>query len=767
MKHRQRDLGTTIVHTSQTSAHAADGAWTGNSQPPFLRWVLALCAIWALLNLPLLLGIHVLPWDALDEFYPTVYFNAHSLRLGLAPWWNPYIYSGYPQIADPQGMLFSPLLMAWMLLREAPGVTWFTWGVLLHLLMGGTAMLALLRRDGANVLGALVGATVFMAGGVAASRLEHVPIVIAYAYAPLVLLTLRRFLASPGPARGAWLGVSAGAMATQLVQVSYLLVLVIAAYGLLGSATRWPTYSAKLRRQWFAGMGVAVICSFALSLPQITFTWAYTALSNRAEVPLASVTPASLDARAFLSLIVPNALHALRGKYDGPASMVEGYLYIGIIPLLLLLGIGNACRDVQQRRQVFFFGAVALFACLYMFGTNAALYPWLYSWLPGIQHFRRPSDGAYLLNLSLSMLVGLSASHFRLESRKHLGLLLGVAAAMLALASAYMRADGIRWQTGSIAAACVTIVALVLTRKTTSRWHKTLWLLTVMVVDYRCFSLNGYFNESRNTVRQFADTPAVGFLNHRLSSADTALPPRIETLHTEATWDNQIALHGIRSTQGYNPLRYALYDSWYGARESSYAARVDTAFNPSSGSSLSQLLGMTYLVIGDRPDASPTSPLPGFTKVFSDKKATVWQADHVYPGLLTPTHVNLLAVGQQPQPQDFAATDFHSVLWLMPRSHEDEMNAATSCTHQVAAEAIGATPTTLTIHTSAPGPGWIVINELDFPGWEAAIDREPIVIHRANGMFRAVCVPGGKHELRFRFHPWTMVATVWNQQHKT
>lgn len=98
-------------------------------------------------------------------------------------------------------MPFSPLLMAWMPLRQSPGATWFAWGVLLHMLMGATAVLAMLRRDGANALGALIGASVFIAGGVAAARLEHTSDMLAYAYAPVALLALRHFLIPP--ARGA------------------------------------------------------------------------------------------------------------------------------------------------------------------------------------------------------------------------------------------------------------------------------------------------------------------------------------------------------------------------------------------------------------------------------------------------------------------------------------------------------------------------------------------------------------------------------------
>ncbi|GAA0901825.1 hypothetical protein GCM10009552_05030 [Rothia nasimurium] len=218
------------------------------------RLLFLLAVIWLMLNASVLLGGRVLPWDALDQFYPTVYFNAHSLRSGVAPWWNPYIYGGYAQIGDPQGMLFSPLLMAWMLLPADPGANWFAWGVLLHTLMGGAAMLQLMRRHGANGFGALVGAVVFMAGGVAGSRLQHTPIVIAYAYVPVVLLALRHLLARPTPGRGLLLGLAAGAMVTQLVQVTYLFVLVIAAYGCVAVARYWPQRNIAWRRMFVAGL---------------------------------------------------------------------------------------------------------------------------------------------------------------------------------------------------------------------------------------------------------------------------------------------------------------------------------------------------------------------------------------------------------------------------------------------------------------------------------------------------------------------------------
>ncbi|MFC4765668.1 YfhO family protein [Dyella koreensis] len=735
-------------------------------QRPGTRLFGALLLIWLLLNLPVLVGIKVLPWDASDQFYPTVYFNAHSLRHGLAPWWNPHIYGGYPQIADPQGMLFSPLLMLWMLLPSSPGGTWFAWGVLLHVLMGGAAILAILRRTGANAFGSLIGATVFMAGGVAASRIEHVPIVVAYGYAPVVLLALRHFLARPQWQRGLLFGCAAGAMLTQLVQLTYLLVLMLAGYGVVATVAHWRSYTSRDRWQWCFGMGLALLLALAMGLPQLVLSLAFTALSNRAELPLAAAVPASLDLRAFLTLLSPNALHALRGTYTGPASLVEAYLYIGVLPLLLLAGSGLAWRQPQQRRQMLFFGVVGLIATLYMLGVNTPFYGWLYSWLPGIKQFRRPADGAYLLNFAFAIVVGLSASHFRLDSRRHLTWLLVVAAVWLLLTSFAMRDTHTRWQTATLAASLLAVIALWRVRRPgITDIGRAAWLLALLVVDYRCFNLNGLFNQGPDGTRALMRDDAAAFIANDARAAGRLLPPRVEPVNTQPYWDNSAAFRGLHSTQGYNPLRYALYEQWYGARESSIQSWPVTPYNPAPGSAMSALLGAEYLVRDTTLKSPSWTPSTGYERVFAGRNGEVWRNNHAYPRLLTP--VEMRTSDAPPSPDVFASTDFNQTFWLTPRDAQDRELAearAAGCNHRLQLQDATTTPTSLTVRTrSDEGPGWLVVSELDFPGWRAQVDGEPLPIHRANGMFRAVCVPAGQHALEFRFHPWTMVAETWQR----
>ena len=724
----------------------------------------ALALAWLLLNLPVLLGLRVTPWDSIDEFYPTVYFNAHTLRSGMLPWWNPHIYAGYPQIADPQGMLFSPLLMAWMLLLKTPGATWFNWGVLLHLLMGGAAMLGLLRRSGAKPFGRLIGAIVFMAGGVAAARLEHVPDVLAYAWSPVVLLALRYFLSAPDLRRGLLFGLAAAALITQLVQVTYLLVLMIVGYFFVASLAHWRRYGAAQRWQWMGGVMVAVLVALIGGLPQLIFSWAYVALSNRASLPLAAAADASLDPRALLSLIDPNAWQALRGEYSGPASRVESFLYIGALPMLFLLGLRKAWRPKAQRRQLLFFGAVAVLACLYMFGVHAFFYRWLYGWLPGISQFRRPSDAAYLLNFSLAIMAGLGASHVELGSRRQMTAVLAVAALWLGLASAAMHGNGARWQAATLLGAIVALLALWRLRREGSVMRTAAWLIVVLLVDYRCFNLNGSFNQGHDNAQRFRRDAAVTQLIADSHETRGALPYRIEPVQAGVLWDNYVALTDLQSTQGYNPLRYGLYDQWYGAHENGNFPRINRPFNPSVASTLDNLLSVRRVVVGHKQGEQTNLSARGLTQVFRGERVDVWQNPRAYPRVLNPSEARLLSPQGAPLPGNFAATDFNRTVWLTPRDAQDwqgARGAATVCSGKVDVDHLQAQPGRLDFQTQAASAGWLVLGELDFPGWQATVDNRPLAIHRANGMFRAVCVPAGKHAVRFAFHPWQMVAQVW------
>src|SRR5215467_10503339 len=248
---------------------------------------------------PWLTGAVTIPWDAESQFRPQLAFLARALATGQSPFWTPNVFAGWPQISDPQSLIFSPLHFLLALFDAAPSALAFDRITFVYLFIGGVGIILFFRDRGWHPAAALVAALAFAFGGSANSRLQHTGQIISLCYFALTFWLLARTLD-----RGSWrlglaTGVVAGLLAVGRDHVALLSLYVLAGYVIAHWIAHVPAKWSPVRRQGHAPkdtaprggvrasvkpLAVAVAAGLVIAAVPVIMTALFAARSNRPEI---------------------------------------------------------------------------------------------------------------------------------------------------------------------------------------------------------------------------------------------------------------------------------------------------------------------------------------------------------------------------------------------------------------------------------------------------------------------------------------------------
>jgi hypothetical protein len=335
-----------------------------------------------------------------------------SLKHGVYPLWNPYIFCGMPSFASLayNPFIYPPDLPVWVVthLLPLPSTTW----LVLYYFLAGLGSYLVCREWGMSRIASSFAGLVFlsMPNLVAAGAFGHGSQLMDSAYIPWILWLAARVFRGGRLADVAWLALALGfQMLRGHVQICYYTWLALGLYWVIevamGGADR-PAMAARLKR----GAGVALALGLGLALSAFLYlpVHDYVQYSIRGGnvnggVGMDYATQWSFGGVELLTFFVPGAVGFGNPTYWGAMPFTDYPEYMGL-GVLLLAAVGLV--RARHRRTVLYLALVSVFALLVSFGHNGFVYRFLYDHLPYFNKFRIPVMILILLQLSVALLSG-------------------------------------------------------------------------------------------------------------------------------------------------------------------------------------------------------------------------------------------------------------------------------------------------------------------------------------------------------------------------
>jgi hypothetical protein len=365
-----------------------------------LRSLVALAAIVCLYHLPQLLTGTV-QFDGVDVHYSAQRYLSDELHAGRLPFWTPYVFSGFPFLADVQVGAWYPL--NW---------PFYVAGITPRSIGGELLVSSLVACSGAYVLarrffvrgetGAILAAMLYGLSGWFAAHSQHVGMVASAAWLPWLLLCLLRYAETPSGRRLVELGLVGAAIA---LPGSFQIALYTFSFvGIWAVCEALARRSRQLAQRLVLGLTVAAVWGTALSAVMILPGLELASRSLRTQIDALDLPDIGyFHPGALATLVEPDYYGLLSGHYVGPGDSTQHYFYAGI--LLVPLAIIGGARRPRVLRTAATLGLPFLW---YALGPRGGIFD-VAAHLPAFSSVELPMHGWYLPALGLALLGGAGA----------------------------------------------------------------------------------------------------------------------------------------------------------------------------------------------------------------------------------------------------------------------------------------------------------------------------------------------------------------------
>jgi len=343
--------------------------------------------------------------DPVRFYYPRRLYFLESLRRGVFPLWNPYVFSGMPFAANIQNAIFYPFKVLFMPLPLPSGYTYET---ILHVFLAGLFTYWFLRTIHTGRFGSLLASVAFMFSSIVVVWLEFAPVLNTMVWLPLILLLAERALQRNSLPYAVLAGMAIGIQfLAGFAYFSYHILLAASSY----IAFRFLYLLARRPRGkgLLVSMGLVIsIFGLGFSLPAIQLlpTFELTGHMMRGSESYEGIAATAFPIQNLVTFLVPDFFGSpVAGPFWGLGNFNEYTAYLGIIPLLFAFMALALRRD----RIAFFFALLLVGSLLLALGTP--FYKLLMVVVPTFRDTRVAGRFVFLSIFSLAVLAGLGADY--------------------------------------------------------------------------------------------------------------------------------------------------------------------------------------------------------------------------------------------------------------------------------------------------------------------------------------------------------------------
>ena len=520
-----------------------------------------------------------------------------------------------------------------------------------------------------------------------------------------------------------------------------------------------------------------MLIGFGIGAVQMIPTWELLSLSNRGGgISLESASSFNFSPITFITFILPYFLGDLT-TYYGEGNFEEGYAYIGIFTLVLLLfGILRK----PGNRYIYFFSFLLIFSGILMLGSNTPLYTILWH-LPVFNAMRAPGRFAYLLTFSGAILAGFGVSHLinLTYNKKIVSNILSIFLILLLTCGGIISLIGIERLLPqgffldritsmqqdvfiSFAFLCLSIALLMLwTKQKLGLVSFKFLIVTLIVIDLFLAGLSAL----PATVKMaklpsiFAPQTAKFLLQDKDIYRTMPVYPGIVAIRSKDN-DSTITLIKLLTPEfnaWLNISNISMHSGLFCVQHWKEVMSIFRIGTPQSikedevvpliikNSQLLNLFNVKYILftLDINDDRFPT--------VFEDNGVKIIENKQVLPRAFV-VHNFKVIKAKEKMLKELGSREFKPEQYVLLEEKpplDINSNSIVSSTAKI----VDYQNEEVSIQCSMKDNGFLVLTDIYYPGWQVYIDNKKGKIYRAYHTFRAVYLEKGNHLVKFQYEP--------------